>query len=117
MNFQKLLPVATSIAIIIVVAVLREKSRTLAAIFGTMPINMPFAMWLVSSSTTNEQTQPLMINFTGSLITGLITSVAWLLVVYVLLRLGFGLIASILGGYVMWAVLLALAFWFGFLKL
>ena len=47
MNVQKLLPVATSIGIIVLVAILRERSRTLAAIFATMPINMPLAIWAV----------------------------------------------------------------------
>ena len=117
MNFQKLLPVATSIVIILIVAVLREKSRTLAAIFGTMPINMPLAMWLVFSTSDSATSAETMSHFTGSLITGLFTSVVWLLVVYVLLRLGYSLLVAILGGYAVWGVLIALAFWFGYLSL
>ena len=90
MNFQKLLPVATSIVIILIVAVLREKSRTLAAIFATMPINMPLAMWLVYSS--SDQDAKTITPFVGTLISGLLAGVAWLVVVYVLLRLGWSLL-------------------------
>ncbi len=115
MNLQKFLPVATSIVIILIVAVLREKSRTLAAIFGTMPINMPLAMWLVYSS--SDQNTATITPFTGSLITGLLTSVVWLLVVYVSLRLGFGLLTAILSGYIVWGILIAFAFWFGLLSI
>lgn len=115
MNIQKFIPVITSIVIILIVAVLREKSRTLAAIFGTMPINMPLAMWLVFTS--SDQSPQNFTPFVSSLITGLFTSVAWLLVVYVLLRLGYGLLVAILGGYVVWGLLIALAFWLGYLSI
>ena len=50
MNLQKTLPVVSSIVIILVVAVLRERSKTLATIFAVMPINMPLALWVMVSS-------------------------------------------------------------------
>ena len=43
-----MLPVFISIAIIISVALLRERSRTLAAVLVTLPINIPLAMWIIA---------------------------------------------------------------------
>jgi hypothetical protein len=44
MSLPKTLPVLTSIAVILLVAVLRERSRTVAALLATMPINIPLAL-------------------------------------------------------------------------
>ena len=48
-DWQRVLPVAVSIGIIIAVAVLRQYSKTFAAIAATMPINVPLALWIIYS--------------------------------------------------------------------
>lgn len=114
MSAQKVLPVLTSIAIILIVAVLRERSRTAAAIFATMPINMPLALWVVfgGSDASNEQIEA----FVRALIIGLIPGFIWLGVVFGLLKAGAALLAAILGGYAVWAVLIAGLFALGVLS-
>jgi hypothetical protein len=115
MNFQKLLPVAASIAIIILVAVLRERSRTLAVIFATMPINMPLALWLLSDTVNGDST--IMAGYARSFVVGLVPGFIWLFIVFIALRWGWSLLAALLSGYAVWAVLIGLAFWFGWLSL
>ncbi|MBX7215033.1 MAG: hypothetical protein K1X39_13550 [Thermoflexales bacterium] len=110
MNLQKLLPVAASIAIILVVAVLREKSRTLAAIVATMPINMPLAMWVVASGLEGEAAQPVLAALARNMFIGLIPGFVWLIVVFVGLRLGWPVLGAIAAAYVAWGALTAAAF-------
>ena len=108
MNVSKALPVLTSILIILVVAVLRDRSRTLAAILSTMPINMVLALWIVADAP--DVTQGGLVNFVGALLIGLVPSVIWLIVIYVGLRLGWTLWPAVLIGYVVWGGLTGLAF-------
>jgi hypothetical protein len=105
---QKNLPVITSILIILLVAFLRERSRTLSAILATMPINMLLALWIVVG--TPDITQEAMVQFVRSLIIGLIPSIVWLIVVFVMLRNGWTLLPAVLTGYGIWGALIAVAF-------
>jgi hypothetical protein len=97
-----------SIVIIVVVAVLRERSRTAAAILATMPINMVLALWLVVG--TPDATQGTLVTFIHSLLVGLVPSFIWLVVVYVAVRVGWTLAPAVVAGYVVWGGLTALAF-------
>ncbi|NJM42673.1 MAG: hypothetical protein HC853_19010 [Anaerolineae bacterium] len=115
MNLQKLLPVIASIAIIIAVAILRERSRTLAVIFATMPINMPLALWLLSDTTNGDPA--VLSGYVRSLMVGLVPGFIWLLIVFLTLRWGWSLLAALLGAYAVWAVLIGFAFWMGWLSL
>lgn len=116
MSIQKVLPVAMSIGIILLVAVLRERSRTLAAIFATMPINMPLAIWVVASGVGDEQINPVIELLTRNMIIGFIPTFVWLAVVYGAMRLGWQLIPAILAGYGVWGLLLAGAFAVGLIE-
>jgi hypothetical protein len=113
LTIQKALPVVASIGIILVVALLRERSRTLAAILATMPINMVLGMWIVSGAA--EADAQVMTDFVRSLLVGLVPSFIWLLMVYGALRAGAPLWTAILAGYGVWGALIALAFWMGVL--
>jgi hypothetical protein len=113
LTIQKALPVLASIGIILVVALLRERSRTLAAILATMPINMVLGIWIVSGA-SGADTQA-MTAFVRSLLVGLVPSFIWLIMVYVALRAGIPLWSAILAGYGGWGALVALAFWIGIL--
>ncbi len=55
--WQRVLPVIVSIVIIIAVAILREYSKTFAAVAATMPINIPLALWIVSAGSTRQEMQ------------------------------------------------------------
>lgn len=114
MTLQKSLPVVGSIAIILLIAVLRERSRTLAAILVTMPINVPLGLWLVASSSENDAR--VMTEFMRTALLTLIPSVLWLLVVFVALRAGWTIWQAIGAGYGLWVVLIAIMFWLGWLS-
>jgi hypothetical protein len=113
MNFQKLFPVVTSIAIIILVAILRDRSRAVAAVLATMPINIPLALWVVSSGSDNDP--QVMSDFVRSLIISLVPSFIWLGVVFLAIRAGWNLWAVLGAGYVVWGVLIVGLFWLGVL--
>lgn len=100
--WQKILPVIVSIIIIITIAVLREYSKTLAAIASTMPINIPLGMWIVA---TGGDTSPaVMQQFTGALFINIWPTIGFLLVVWLAARAGWGLVPMIVAGYIAWAI-------------
>ena len=72
----RVLPVIVSIIIIITIALLREYSKTLAAIVSTMPINLPLGMWLVYGSSTKAEME----SFTRSLALNLIPTFAFVVI-------------------------------------
>ena len=100
---------------LLLVAILRERSRTLAIIFATMPINMPLALWLLSDTVNGDSA--IMTGYARSLMVGLVPGFIWLFIVFLSLRLGWSLLAALLCGYAVWGVLIAGAFWFGWLSL
>lgn len=114
MSLQKTFPVITSIAIILIVAVLRDRSRALAAVLATMPINVPLALWIVSSSSGADSKQ--MADFVRSLLITLIPTFIWLGIVFLAIRAGWSLVAAIGAGYGVWAVLIAGLFMLGVLR-
>ncbi|MBM2848598.1 MAG: hypothetical protein HW418_1540 [Anaerolineales bacterium] len=114
MSLPKTLPVLTSIAVILLVAVLRERSRAVAAVLATMPINIPLALWVVSSGSGGDAR--VTAEFVRSLIVSLIPSLIWLGVVFFAVRSGWGLLPAIGAGYGVWAVLIAGLFWLGILQ-
>ncbi|PJF47982.1 MAG: hypothetical protein D6709_02980 [Chloroflexi bacterium] len=103
MNTQKALPVIASIAIILGVAILRDRSKTLAAILATMPINIPLGLWVVFGGGNDDPDA--VASFVWALVPGLLATIVWVIVVYGLLRLGVTLWMAILGAYAVWAVL------------
>lgn len=113
MTLQKTLPVITSIAIILLIAVLRERSRTLAAVLATMPINIPLGLWLIASGSNDDA--KVMADFVRSLMISLIPAWVWLFVVFIAIRAGWNLWASIGSGYAVWVMLIGFIFWMGWL--
>ncbi len=114
MNWQKALPVLTSVLIILVVAFLRDRSKTLATVIATMPINMPLALWVLVGAGPDDPTTSA--GYVRVLIIGLVPAFLWLGVVYLGLRLGWSLIAAIAAGYALWVVLMAGLWWLGLLN-
>ena len=114
MSIQKTLPVLASIAIILLVAVLRERSRAAAAVLATMPINIPLALWVVSSGSGGDAR--VTTEFVGSLIVSLIPSFIWLGVVFFAVRAGWGVLPAVGAGYGVWAVLIVGLSWIGILQ-
>jgi hypothetical protein len=93
-------PVIASILIIILVAVARAYSRTLAALTATMPLNIPLALWIVYSAEGGDRAA--MADFTGSLLIGVVGTGIYMLVAWLASRAGLGLVPTITLGYVAW---------------
>ncbi len=106
MNLQKTIPVITSIAIIIGVAILRDRSKTLAAILATMPINIPLALWVVFGLGDHEQRD--VEAFVRALLPGIVATTVWIAIVFLALRYGVRLLPAVLIGYAVWGALIAL---------
>jgi len=100
-------PVAASILIIIVIAVLRERSKAFAAIAATMPMNITLALWLIYSADGTTQTE--VVAFVRSMAFGVFASFCWLLAVWVGARAGLRLGWLLLIGYGTWGLLLGAA--------
>lgn len=104
--WQRVLPVIVSILVIIAVAIVRQYSKTLAAITATMPINIPLAMWIVFSGSENDpQTR---IDFTEGMLTGIFPTVIFLIVIFLTTRAGWTLIPTLIAGYIVWGAALLL---------
>ena len=97
-------PVAASVGIIILIAVLRERSKVLAAITATMPVNITLALWLMYAAEQTSQAD--LIDFIRSMAVGVVGTLFWLLTVWAAARAGWGLGRLILLGYSAWGVLL-----------
>lgn len=54
---ERVVPVVLSVLVILLVAVVQERSRHLAAIIAAMPLSAPLAMWIVFSATHGDQRQ------------------------------------------------------------
>jgi hypothetical protein len=115
MSIQKLLPVITSILIILLVAFLRDKSRTAAAIFAVMPINMPLALWVVFGA--GEYAPAELSAFLRNIFLGMITTIVWVSIVFLAIHFGAPLGFSILIAYFVWAALIFGMYWMGWLTM
>jgi hypothetical protein len=65
---ERALTVVLSVLIVILMAVVQERSRHLAAIIATMPLTAPLAMWIVFSASRGDQRQTA--DFVGSMVVG-----------------------------------------------
>ncbi len=102
--WERVLPVLVSIAIIILIAILREYSKTLAAITATMPVNIPLGMWIMYNAEEGDRT--VMAAFTGSLVVGIGPTVLFLVVVWLAARAGWSLLPMLIAGYLAWGLAL-----------
>lgn len=105
-QMQKLLPVVISIAIIVGVAFLRDRFRTVAALLVTLPINIPLSMWIVS----NGAGSPAIYDFARTTVIGLFVTLAWVLIVFLALRAGWTLGAAIAAAYGVWGMIVGVLF-------
>ncbi len=77
MTRERVVPVVLSVLIIVLVAVVQERSRNLAAIIATVPLTAPLAMWIVFSATQGDHSQTA--DFAGSMVVGCVASVVFVL--------------------------------------
>lgn len=109
LTWQRVAPVVVSIVIIVLVAVLRNYSRTLAAITATMPINIPLALWIFHSG--GDVVQEDFADFAGTIVVGMLPTILFAAVAWVAARAGWSLIPIIIAGYVAWGIALLVLLW------
>jgi hypothetical protein len=100
-DWGKVAPVIVSILIIIAVAILRQYSRTFAAIAATMPVNIPLALWIVNSG---EETSASMADFSRTMTFNMFPTVLFIAVVWLAFRAGWQLLPALGVGYLAWGV-------------
>ena len=74
---MKILPVIASIVIIVLVALVQERSRELAAILAVMPLTVPLAAWIVFSASGGDYEQTA--RFVRSMVAGYLATVVFVL--------------------------------------
>jgi len=80
--------VLLSVLVVVLVAVVQERSRHLAAILATMPLTAPLAMWIVFSASRGDQRQTA--DFVGSMVIGSVASLLFVLACWFGLRQEWG---------------------------
>jgi hypothetical protein len=106
MKSQNVLPVLTSITVIIVVAVLQRHSRLAAAITATMPLTMPLALWIVYASAGGDRGTTA--QFTRGMLIGMVPTIGFVVAIFLAARAGMKLVPMLLLGYGIWGIILAL---------
>lgn len=104
--WQRVLPVIISIAIIILVAVIQEYSKTLAAITATMPLTAPLALWVVYAAAGGDRAS--VVQFVEALTLSSIPFMIFLVGAWWAARQGWRIMPIMLAGYGSWAMSLAL---------
>lgn len=109
-DWSKVAPVLVSIIVIIAVAILRQYSKTFAAIAATMPINIPLGLWIMYSGTDGDTAakQKAIADFGELLLVNIGPTVAFLVATWLMTRAGYSIIPTLIVGYVTWGVLLAI---------
>ncbi len=97
-------PVLVSILIIIAVAVARNYSKTVAAVTATMPINVPLSIWILARAEGDNKA--VMVDFTGSLLVGILGTTACVVAMHLGARAGLRLGANLAVGYAAWGLVL-----------
>lgn len=75
MTGERVVPVVLSVLIIVLVAVVQERSRHLAAIIAAVPLTAPLAMWIVFSATRGDHGQTA--DFVGSMVIGFVAGLGF----------------------------------------
>lgn len=107
-DWARVAPVIISIGIIVLVAIVRNYSKTLAAIAATMPINLPLGMWVVYSGSENAKAD--LEQFTEAAMINLVPTLIFMVVAWQVSKAGYSLVATIVIGYVGWAISLGIVF-------
>jgi hypothetical protein len=104
MKMHDIVPVITSIVVLILVAILEKQSKLFAAVTATMPLTMPLALWIVYSSSRGEKVA--VEKFTDGLVVGIIPTFAFAVAIWLAARAGFKLAPILFIGYAVWAATL-----------
>jgi len=104
--WQQVVPVVASILTIIVIAVVRVYSKTLAAITATMPVTIPLALWIVYSGSSGDRATVL--QFIEALFVAMVANLFFLLAMWLAARSRWRLVPLLVVSYSVWGVVLGL---------
>jgi len=105
-TWQQVVPVVASILTIIVIAIVRVYSKTLAAITATMPVTIPLALWIVHSGSSGDQAT--VVGFIEALFVTMVANLFFILTIWLAARSGWRLVPLLIVGYLVWGVVLGL---------
>jgi len=108
---EKLVTVLLSVLIVVMVAVVQERSRHLAAIIATMPLTAPLAMWIVFSASRGDQRQTA--DFAGSMLVGIAGNVLFVLACWLGFRREWGFLTTMAVAAAVWLLIVLLPRWVG----
>jgi len=107
-QWNRILPVIVSIGVIITVAVLRNYSRTVAAIAAVMPLNIPLGMWIIYAGEDNPHQA--LADFNQALLISILPTIVFMLVAWQLSKAHWDLVPIVVVGYLCWAIGLGIMF-------
>ena len=97
-----------SVVVIVSVAILRNYSRTIAAIAAVMPLNIPLGMWIIYAG--EDEPHRALADFNQALLISILPTVAFMIVAWQLAKAHWDLVPIIVVGYLCWAVGLGIMF-------
>ena len=108
---ERAVTVLLSVVIVVLVAMVQERSRPLAAIIATMPLTAPLAMWIVFSASRGDQRQTA--DFVGSMVMGSVASLLFVLACWFSLRQAWGFLVTLVLAAGVWLLVVLLSRWVG----
>jgi hypothetical protein len=102
LKLQDILPVAISVLVIILVAIIEKQSKTFAAITATMPLTIPLTLWIVYSSSGGDKL--VVSSFSQNLFFSILPTVAFVIAIWLAARAGVKLVPLLGIGYTVWAL-------------
>jgi uncharacterized membrane protein (GlpM family) len=108
---ERAVTVLLSVLVVVLVAVVQERSRHLAAIIATMPLTAPLAMWIVFSASRGDHRQTA--DFVASMVIGSVASLLFVLACWVGLRQEWGLLVTLALASTIWLLIVLVPRWIG----
>ena len=108
---EKLVTMLLSVLIVVLVAVVQDRSRHLAAIVATMPLTAPLAMWIAYSASRSDQRQTA--DFVSSMLVGIAGNVVFVLACWLGFRREWGFLTTLGFGAAAWLLVVLLPRWVG----
>jgi len=108
---ERAVTVLLSVLVVVLVAVVQERSRHLAAIIATMPLTAPLAMWIVFSASRGDQRQTA--DFVGSMVIGSVASLIFVLACWFGLRQEWGFLITLSFAAAIWLLIVLFPRWVG----
>lgn len=110
MKRNEIFPVVISALVIVLVAVLQNQSRLVAAVTATMPTKIPLALWVVYAA--NKGSQETMETFSRSLLIGIFPTIGFLVAAWLAAQAGWNFLLILVLGYAVWGLSTAVIFKF-----